>query len=127
MMKTTAFLAVAALAADDPDRAIENADNLEYFAENTPALPTLGDDASGDRDGGVDGDGGDAPGDGDDAPGDGDDAPGDRDEGVDGDGDGPPLPPEVARLRFRNYKPRDPLLRTRTLVGWGRGGSAPLL
>ena len=37
--------ATARLAADDPDRAIENADNLEYFAENTPPLPTLGDGA----------------------------------------------------------------------------------
>ena len=30
---------VAALATEDPDRAIGNADSHEYFAENTPALP----------------------------------------------------------------------------------------
>ena len=31
-----------ALASNDPDRAIDNADNHEYFAENTPALPMVG-------------------------------------------------------------------------------------
>ena len=30
---------VAALAEDDPERAVGNADSYEYFAENTPALP----------------------------------------------------------------------------------------
>jgi peptidyl-Lys metalloendopeptidase len=28
-----------ALASSDPDRAVDNADNHEYFAENTPPLP----------------------------------------------------------------------------------------
>jgi len=34
--------AVARLALDDPERAIDNADSYEYFAENSPALPMSG-------------------------------------------------------------------------------------
>jgi len=33
------------LAADDPDQAVFNADNYEYFAENTPTLPITGNDS----------------------------------------------------------------------------------
>ncbi len=35
----------ASLALSNPDRAVENADNHEYFAENTPALAVASDDA----------------------------------------------------------------------------------